>query len=87
MPLPDLMNARWVKSSHSGDGACVEIAHGTTWIKSSYSENGADCVEVAQGPDWTALRDSKRPESAPLVLPRSVMEEFLAGVKAGEFDG
>lgn len=86
MFTPSLAGARWVKSSYSGNGDCVEIAHGTRWVKSSYSENGMNCVEVAQGPDWTALRDSKRPESAPLLLPRSAMEEFLAGVKAGEFD-
>lgn len=56
------------------------------WVKSSYSENGADCVDVAQGSAWTALRDSKRPDSPPLIFSRSAMEEFLAGVKAGEFD-
>lgn len=87
MLTPDLAGARWIKSSVSMEnGECVELARGSTWVKSSFSENGANCMQVARGPAWTALRDSKRPDSPPLVLPRSAMEEFLAGVKAGEFD-
>lgn len=84
---PDFANAKWVKSSYSQNGMnCVELAHGTTWVKSTYSQNGANCVELASGPSWVAVRDSKDPDSAPLVVDHQVMEQFLAGVRAGEFD-
>lgn len=32
----------WIKSSYSTGGACVQKG---TWIKSSYSADGADCVQ------------------------------------------
>ncbi|MGA4544417.1 DUF397 domain-containing protein [Uniformispora flossi] len=33
-----------------------------TWVKSSYSETLANCVEVSASPSTTAVRDSKRPD-------------------------
>jgi hypothetical protein len=38
------------------------------WHKSSYSPNGSNCVEVAEGAT-TAVRDSKHPEHAMLAVP------------------
>lgn len=32
-----------------------------TWVKSSYSANSGDCVEVAHLPGVVAVRDSKDP--------------------------
>jgi hypothetical protein len=52
--------------------------------------NAATCVEVAmEAPDGEVwVRDSKDGEEGPiLAFTRQEWEEFLAGVKAGEFDG
>ncbi|MGC0312158.1 DUF397 domain-containing protein [Kitasatospora acidiphila] len=56
------------------------------WIKSSYSENGGNCVEVAPGlPGVTPVRDSKDPEGPALYLPADGFTAFLRGVKNGTF--
>ncbi|MFJ2780705.1 MULTISPECIES: DUF397 domain-containing protein [unclassified Kitasatospora] len=57
-----------------------------SWFKSSHSQNGGSCVEVA--PDYPGLvpvRDSKDPEGPALVFPTATFAAFVAGVKAGEF--
>ncbi|MFJ2780706.1 MULTISPECIES: DUF397 domain-containing protein [unclassified Kitasatospora] len=57
-----------------------------SWFKSSHSQNGGTCVEVA--PDYPGLvpvRDSKDPEGPALVFPTATFAAFVAGVKAGEF--
>jgi hypothetical protein len=59
----------------------------TTWRKSSYSSAGNDCVELADGGDAVLLRDSKHPDQGHLTFTRSELAAFIAGVKAGEFDG
>ncbi|MEU8698386.1 DUF397 domain-containing protein [Streptomyces sp. NPDC048680] len=57
------------------------------WFKSSYSENGGACVEVAA--DLAAsrgvvhTRDSKRPARKVLRVPAGSFPSFVAGVKAG----
>ncbi|MER7208871.1 DUF397 domain-containing protein [Streptosporangium sp. NPDC000239] len=69
----DLSDARWVKSSLSGDngGNCVEVAElkGTT-------EGRADLV---------AVRDSKDPQGPKLFFAPAEWDAFLNSVKAGEF--
>ncbi|MFG2978090.1 DUF397 domain-containing protein [Streptomyces sp. NPDC048331] len=62
----NLANARWRKSSYSGNtgGECVEcVPLGTAaWRKASYSgTTGGECVEVAAQPCGVAVRDSKNP--------------------------
>ncbi|MGW3487119.1 DUF397 domain-containing protein [Streptomyces sp. NPDC001054] len=60
------------------------------WIKSSYSNNGGDCVEVAtnlvpaQG--IVPVRDSKNPGGPSLALHTSAFTGFVSGVKRGDFD-
>jgi hypothetical protein len=54
------------------------------WVKSTYCSNGA-CVEAADGPDFVALRDSKRPDGGMLQVSHSDWRGFLAGIKAGDF--
>ncbi|WP_030061746.1 DUF397 domain-containing protein [Streptomyces novaecaesareae] len=59
---------------------------GASWVKSSYSNNGGNCVEVA--PDFPALapvRDSKNPQGPALVFPAEAWASFLAAVRSGEF--
>lgn len=63
---PDFSNARWFKSSASGDGGCVEVAFLPTAV---------------------GIRDSKTMNSPVIVVSRTVWSDFIAGVRAGEFDG
>jgi hypothetical protein len=57
-----------------------------TWTKSSHSHNNG-CVEVAQGDDEIAVRDSKDPTGPILLFTPKEWRAFLAGVRDGEFDG
>ena len=59
------------------------------WFKSSYSENGGNCVEVAANlvasRGVVPVRDSKDPQGPSLSVPTTAFASFVAGVKAGEF--
>ncbi|MYZ36512.1 DUF397 domain-containing protein [Streptomyces sp. MnatMP-M17] len=59
------------------------------WFKSSYSENGGACLEVAANLVATRgvvpVRDSKNPSGPVLDIPAGAFASFVAGVKAGEF--
>jgi hypothetical protein len=59
---------------------------GRAFRKSSFCGE-AGCVEVAVLPDIVAVRDSKREESPVLTFTPSEWEAFVAGIRAGEFDG
>ncbi|MDK0521463.1 DUF397 domain-containing protein [Streptomyces sp. ML-6] len=56
------------------------------WFKSSFSENGGQCVEVAANLVTSRgiipMRDSKNPHGPTL---NTSPTSFVAGVKAGEF--
>jgi hypothetical protein len=57
------------------------------WFTSSFSGgNSAGCVEVAFLPDAVAVRDTKDRALSPHRYPAASWSEFLAGVRAGEFD-
>jgi hypothetical protein len=59
------------------------------WRKSSFSggNGGGDgCVEVAVRPEGIAVRDTKDRTRPPHVHSAPAWREFLAGVRAGEFD-
>ncbi|MET9915984.1 DUF397 domain-containing protein [Streptomyces sp. NPDC006435] len=59
------------------------------WFKSSYSNNGGDCVEVAANLvaplGVVPVRDSKDLNGPVLDFPAASFASFVAGVKAGEF--
>ncbi|GAA2335070.1 DUF397 domain-containing protein [Streptomyces cuspidosporus] len=59
------------------------------WFKSSYSNNGGDCVEVAANlvasRGIVPVRDSKEPHGPALVFESSAWSSFVAAVKGGEF--
>ncbi|MGW4455760.1 DUF397 domain-containing protein [Streptomyces albidoflavus] len=59
------------------------------WFKSSYSNNGGDCVEVATNLvaalGTVPVRDSKVLNGPALSVPAAAFSSFLEGVKAGEF--
>jgi hypothetical protein len=59
------------------------------WFKSSYSNNGGNCIEVASNlvasHRVVPVRDSKSPRGPVLDLPADAFASFVAGVKAGGF--
>ena len=58
-----------------------------TWFKSSYSGNGASCVECAHLSDGgMAVRDTKNRPGAVLRFTADEWKAFLAGVQHGESD-
>ncbi len=57
-----------------------------TWRKSSYSNGGGECVEVAHLSGGTrALRDSRNPDDGVLIFDATAWRAFVAGIKAGQF--
>jgi len=57
------------------------------WRKSSFSNGaGNDCVELAFPGDATALRDSKNPGGAVLLMAPSPWEALRDAVRVGRFD-
>ncbi|MFJ3744583.1 DUF397 domain-containing protein [Streptomyces albidoflavus] len=59
------------------------------WFKSSHSNNGGACIEVAANlvptHNLVPVRDSKTPSGTVLTFPATAFSSFVAGVKAGEF--
>ncbi len=56
------------------------------WAKSSYSQQGGNCIEVAPGFHAVMpVRDSKDPEGPVLTFPADAFAKFVSAVRAGEF--
>ncbi|MFC9157089.1 DUF397 domain-containing protein [Streptomyces bauhiniae] len=53
------------------------------WFKSSYSNNGGNCIEVATNLLPIHVRDSKVPAGSVLELPAAAFASFVTGVKNG----
>lgn len=87
--LPD--GALATRDSKDPHGPALVFAGGEwnaflKWVKSSYSGNNGNCVEVASLPGGArATRDSKDPHGPALVFPGAEWSAFLAAVIAGEF--
>ncbi|MER6825115.1 DUF397 domain-containing protein [Streptosporangium sp. NPDC000563] len=59
---------------------------GAEFRKSSYSNSGDACVEVATNlPGLVAVRDSKDPSGPALTFTPKAWRDFLAGVRDGDF--
>ncbi|MER8102797.1 DUF397 domain-containing protein [Kitasatospora sp. NPDC094016] len=59
-----------------------------SWVKSTYSQQGGDCLEVAHGSlELMPVRDSKDPHGPALVFPAEAWASFVAAVRSGEFGG
>ena len=61
------------------------------WFKSSYSNNGGQCIEVAANLVATRgvvpVRDSKNPSGPALNIPTTAFAAFITNVKAEDFGG
>ncbi|WP_174183427.1 DUF397 domain-containing protein [Nocardia barduliensis] len=56
------------------------------WFKSSHSNTGGDCVEVAHlTGGMVGVRDSKNPTGPALVFAPSEWDTFTAGIRDGQF--
>ncbi|WP_433627841.1 DUF397 domain-containing protein [Nocardia sp. CA-120079] len=59
---------------------------GPAWFKSSYSQAGSECVEVAWLSDGgVGVRDSKNPTGPALIFAPAEWDAFMAGVQDSEF--
>lgn len=56
------------------------------WRKSSYSNAGNQCVEVAQTAMACTVRDSKHPGGGRLIFRATSWRAFVADVKRGRYD-
>ncbi|MFE0023599.1 DUF397 domain-containing protein [Amycolatopsis sp. NPDC059021] len=53
------------------------------WIKSSWSADNADCVEVAlKATHDVGVRDSKDPRGGQLTVPGEAWNAFLGGIRS-----
>ena len=58
----------------------------TPWAKSSYSNSGANCVEVAcTSLGHVAVRHSKGPRGPQLRFTLDEWTAFVSGIRSGEF--
>ena len=64
-------------STHPARASSLKDA---VWFKSSYSNGGGNCIEVAQLPRHVAVRDSKTPDDAPLTFSSTGWLSFVAAV-------
>ncbi len=67
----------WKTSSHSIDGACVEVAG--PWETSSHSNAEGNCVEVAVG-GVVGVRDTKARELGHFTVGAPAWTAFLEGI-------
>jgi hypothetical protein len=62
-------------------------ASGAKWFKSSHSEGGANCVEVAWlGEGSAGIRDSKNPHGPALTFTPNEWDAFVASARSGAFN-
>jgi uncharacterized protein DUF397 len=60
----------------------IDLSH-AHWKKSSYSGNSGNCVAVATNlPTLVAVRDSKDPDGAVLVVSREAWRKFVRATSA-----
>ncbi|WP_031516177.1 DUF397 domain-containing protein [Streptomyces sp. NRRL F-5123] len=58
------------------------------WFKSSYSDNGGNCVEVAVNvPGTVPVRDSKNTSGPALAFTPTAWTSFVAAVRSGDIPG
>jgi Domain of unknown function (DUF397) len=67
-------------------GPQVHVSADVQWRKSSYSNAGNQCVEVARIGGAVAVRDSKNPGGGHLTFKATEWEAFLDSVRRGGYD-
>jgi hypothetical protein len=73
MNSPDLSHCEWRKSSHSGNGSCVEVAP----VPGAAAAAAESCEAIA-------VRDTKDRRGPALTFTTRQWRSFAAGIKAGE---
>ncbi|WP_436761513.1 DUF397 domain-containing protein [Streptosporangium sp. V21-05] len=69
------------------NGMPAALMDGVVWRKSHFSNPSGNCVELAELPDGrVAMRNSRDPEGPALIYTRREADDFVRGVKGGEFD-
>ncbi|MBO1414274.1 Scr1 family TA system antitoxin-like transcriptional regulator [Streptomyces sp. FH025] len=64
----------------------IAAAKPASWLKSSYSSGGGNCIEVAPGhPGILPVRDSKDPHGPQLTFGMDAWHSFITGIKSGDF--
>lgn len=64
-----------------------DVKSAPQWVKSSLSFANGNSVEVAGlGHGNVGVRDSKNPQTPPLVFDRDEWAAFIGGAKLGDFD-
>ncbi|SFD68828.1 protein of unknown function [Actinopolyspora alba] len=62
----------------------------STWRRSSRSGSGGpgggNCVEVAFGEGFAAVRDSKSPDAGVLAVPAAQWRSFLSGLHSDRYE-
>jgi Domain of unknown function (DUF397) len=66
----------------------MERIENLCWVKSSFSGNGGNCVEVGQaaGNPVVGIRDTKRREAGHLAVTREAFGALLAAARSGALD-
>ncbi|MGB3440691.1 MAG: DUF397 domain-containing protein [Actinophytocola sp.] len=59
---------------------------GARWRKSSRTNGANNCVEIAHVPEAVAIRDSKQPTGAVLLLANAAWDRFRASAKRYDSD-
>jgi hypothetical protein len=62
----------------------LDQINAVTWVKSSRSSGGTNCVEVAFLPQLVCFRDSKNLDQQPLLFTTSAYDAFIDGVGQSE---
>ena len=60
----------------------LAIPDDASWYKSSRSSGAQNCVEVAHGHGWTAVRDSKNKTGHVLIVTDGEWDAFIEGTVA-----
>ncbi|MEV0282284.1 DUF397 domain-containing protein [Streptomyces sp. NPDC050610] len=55
------------------------------WQKSTFSENQANCVELATSPSGLHLREGDEPETV-VTVTRAELRTFVRAIRTGAFD-
>ncbi|GHJ30338.1 hypothetical protein TPA0910_47710 [Streptomyces hygroscopicus subsp. sporocinereus] len=59
--------------------------HQPNWYKSTFSENQANCVELAVAPDGICIRESDEPDTVIRTSP-TTLRSFIRAAKAASLD-